>query len=85
MKTGGANSGAALFLYDPTQSGDEAGFSIKALAGRQNKRPNQPPEDRKECAELRNQTELYPLQRPNGLATTHGTKLMITDKSYIFQ
>jgi hypothetical protein len=54
MKTGGANSGAALFLYDPTQSGDEAGFSIKALAGRQNTRPNQPPVNRKECAELRN-------------------------------
>jgi len=44
----------AAFLYDPTQSGDEAGFNIKALAGRQNTRPNQPPENRKECPEQRN-------------------------------
>jgi hypothetical protein len=28
---------------------------------------------------------MYPLQRPNGLATTHGTKLLITDKSYNYQ
>ena len=76
---------APPFLYDPTQSGDEAGFSIKALAGRQNTRPNQPPVNRKECAELRNQTVMYPLQRPNGLATTHGTNFMITDKSYTYQ
>jgi hypothetical protein len=45
---------APLFLYDPTQSGDETGFSIKALAGSQNTRPNQPPVNQKECAELRN-------------------------------
>ena len=72
-------SNAPPFLYDPTQSGDEAGFSIKALAGRQNTRPNQQPENRKECAELQNQTVMYPLQCPNGLANTHGTKVMITD------
>ena len=45
---------APPFLYDPTQSGDEAGLSVKALAGSQNTRPNQPPVNRKECAELRN-------------------------------
>jgi len=45
---------APPFLYDPTQSGDEAGFNIKELAGRQNTRTNQPPENRKECAELIN-------------------------------
>ena len=42
------------FLYDPTQSGDEAGLSVKALAGSQNTRPNQPPVNRKEFAELIN-------------------------------
>jgi hypothetical protein len=52
-KMGGAIN-APPFLYDPKQSGDEAGFIIKALAGRQNTRPNQPPDNRKECAELRN-------------------------------
>ena len=45
-------SNAPPFLI--TQSGDEAGFNIKELAGRQNTRANQPPENRKECAELRN-------------------------------
>ena len=76
---------APPFLYDPTQSGDEAGFIINALAGRKNKRTNQPPENRKERAELRNKTDLYPLQRPNGLATTHGTELIITDKTQTHQ
>jgi hypothetical protein len=45
-------SNAPPFLYDPKQSGDEAGFNIKELAGRQNTRTNQPPENRKERAEL---------------------------------